>query len=231
METFEGEGPVQVTDWSASDELKPIGNVALVVLDVADDRFESSGLSTRPSATGMPSRGDRASRAEQMVDAFRAKGLPVVFVQDVNTPSLVDAGGRRDDGGGHGSEGRDGEGVPSGLDPLPHEYLIRRRRHSAFFGSDLDLVLKGYLAQTLVLIGGRTDVSAHYTAVDAHQLDYRFRAVADLAIGSDDEMHEAALRAMKYLQRDALVSSSAVYTWLDSLPSPAPSVAASKETA
>ncbi|WP_431308396.1 cysteine hydrolase family protein [Demequina litorisediminis] len=57
----------------------------------------------------------------------------------------------------------------SGLEPRPEEYLIQKRRYSAFFGSELDIVLKGYRADTLILIGGMTDVCIHYTAVDAHQ--------------------------------------------------------------
>ncbi len=67
----------------------------------------------------------------------------------------------------------------------------------------------------MILIGGMTDVCIHYTAVDAHQLDYHFRTVTDLVVGSGQELHDAALRAMKYLQRDSLVTSESVYAWLE----------------
>ena len=40
-----------------------------------------------------------------------------------------------------------------GLDPRPEEYLIRKRRYSAFFGTELDIVLRGYRADTVILIG------------------------------------------------------------------------------
>ena len=56
--------------------------------------------------------------------------------------------------------------------------------------------------------GGLTDVCVHYTAVDAHQHDYRIRVVTDAVAGSDRAAHEAFLRAIRYLQRDALVTTA-----------------------
>ena len=59
---------------------------------------------------------------------------------------------------------------------------------------------------TLYLIGGLTDVCIHYTAVDAHQNDYHFKVVTDAVAGSSEEAHCYALKAMQYLQRDALIT-------------------------
>lgn len=58
------------------------------------------------------------------------------------------------------------------------------------------------------MIGGLTDVCIHYTAVDAHQHDYHIRVVTDAVAGSSDEAHRYALQAIKYLQRDALVTTA-----------------------
>jgi nicotinamidase-related amidase len=65
-------------------------------------------------------------------------------------------------------------------------------------------------AETLVLVGSLTDVCVHYTFADAHQHDYRCRVVTDCVGGSSLEAHEAALRAMHYLQSDCLVTSDEV---------------------
>lgn len=86
------------------------------------------------------------------------------------------------------------------------EYLISKRRYSAFFGTDLEILLKGLRVDTLYMIGGLTDVCIHYTAVDAHQHDYHIRVVTDAVAGSSDEAHRYALKAIQYLQRDALVT-------------------------
>ncbi len=75
-------------------------------------------------------------------------------------------------------------------------------------------MLKAYRADTVLLIGGLTDVCIHYTAVDAHQHDYRVRVITDAVGGSTQEAHDASLRAIAYLQRDALVTTAEVREWL-----------------
>ncbi|MFV0286290.1 MAG: cysteine hydrolase family protein [Demequina sp.] len=212
--------PLQVTDTTPSSDLKPHGNVVLVVVDIQGGGQPSSFGADKPGY--MAGRPERNAKAVDMVARFRDKGVPVVFIQEVHKPSLVDIGRELDGAESvHCVEGDPRTALHPGLEPRPEEYLIQKRRYSAFFGSELDIVLKGYRADTLILIGGMTDVCIHYTAVDAHQLDYRFRTVSDMVIGSSQRAHDAALRAMKYLQRDALVTLEAVDTWLDALPTPA----------
>ena len=94
--------------------------------------------------------------------------------------------------------------------PIQGEYLISKRRYSAFFGTDLEILLKGLHVDTLYLIGGLTDVCIHYTAVDAHQHDYHIKVVTDAVAGSSAEAHHYALRAIQYLQRNALITVSDV---------------------
>jgi nicotinamidase-related amidase len=83
------------------------------------------------------------------------------------------------------------------------DYFIRKRRYSAFFGTDLGILLKGLKAETLILIGGLTDVCVHYTFADAHQNDFYTRVVQDCVIGSSYAAHDASLAAMEYLQTGA----------------------------
>ena len=78
--------------------------------------------------------------------------------------------------------------------PAAGDYLISKRRYSAFFGTDLEILLKGLHVDTLYLIGGLTDVCIHYTAVDAHQHDYFIRVVTDAVAGSSEEAHRYALK-------------------------------------
>jgi nicotinamidase-related amidase len=70
--------------------------------------------------------------------------------------------------------------------------------------------LKGLKAETLLLVGGLTDVCVHYTFVDGHQGDYFCRVIEDCVAGSSIEAHDAALRAMEYLQSGARRSLSEV---------------------
>lgn len=211
--SVEIEWPVQVTDWAPSSDLKPIGNVVLVVIDLhqeGPDAIDEAGLAGRDL---------RNQQAADLVSGFRAKGAPVVFVQEEHNPTLVDFGRELDNGNRpHAVQGEPGTEIFAALAPSDDEYTIIKRRHSGFFGTELDIVLRGYGAETVILIGDRTDAAIHYTAVDAHQHDYRIRVITELVIGSNEALNDAALRAIKYLQRDALVSVDSVNAWIDALP-------------
>ena len=91
-----------------------------------------------------------------------------------------------------------------------NDYFIRKRRYSCFFGTELEILLKGLSADTLILIGGHTDVCVHYTFVDAHQHDYFCRVVKDCVAGSSQQAHDASLNAMEYLQSDALCTTEKI---------------------
>lgn len=163
-------------------------------------------------ATGIPHMGGAATRIErdrELVAAARAAGVPVVFIQEVHKRTLTDFGRELDGAEGiHALEGDESTELAEGLEPGPDEYLIRKRRYSAFFATELDLVLRCLRTETVLLVGALTDVCVHYTAADAHQHGYRFRVLTDCVGGSSVEAHHAALRAMAYLQRDALIASA-----------------------
>ena len=65
-------------------------------------------------------------------------------------------------------------------------------------------------ADTLILVGGLTDVCIHYSFVDAHQSDYFCRVIEDCVAGSSENAHEYSLQAMEYLQTGARRSLDAV---------------------
>ncbi|MEU6642564.1 isochorismatase family cysteine hydrolase [Saccharomonospora sp. NPDC046836] len=189
------------------------GRPVLVVVDI-----QGGSGQTTPGEGGIPVMGgreQRAPRVRRLIDLARSAGVPVVYIQEVHKPSLVDIGRELDGAEGpHCIEGEDGTELASWLDPRPEEFVIRKRRYSAFFGTELEIVLKAYRAETLLLVGGLTDVCIHYTAVDAHQHDYRVRVITDCVGGSSERAHGYALEAIEYLQRDALVVSDDVAAWL-----------------
>lgn len=92
--------------------------------------------------------------------------------------------------------------------PKEGDFLISKRRYSAFFGTDLEILLKGLHSETLYLAGGLRDVCIRYTAVDAHQHGYHIRVVTDAVAGSCREAHRYALNAIRYLRRDAWVTAA-----------------------
>lgn len=145
--------------------------------------------------------------AKKVLDVFRAKKLPVIQVKEVHRKDMVDFGRELDGSEGvHCLEDSPYTDFAKLTYPIEGEYTIVKRRYSAFFGTDLEILLKGLKVDTLYLIGGLTDVCIHYTAVDAHQNDYHIKVVTDAVAGSSKEAHNYALKAIKYLQRDSLVT-------------------------
>jgi nicotinamidase-related amidase len=183
------------------------GRAALLVIDVQRGGVEPEDMGI-PIMDGGAGRHDRIRR---VIAAARAAGIPPVFIQEVHKRSLVDFG-RELDGVEtiHALEGDRLTELDDGIGPAGDEYLIRKRRYSAFFATELELVLKSYGVQTLILVGALTDVCVHYTFADAHQHDYHLRVVTDCVGGSSQAAHDASLNAMAYLQRDALVTSEDV---------------------
>jgi biuret amidohydrolase len=154
---------------------------------------------------------DLIANAERIVAAARAAGIPIIFFKEVHRLDGVDFGRELDgDENVHCLEGDEATELWPTLTPGPGEYVIAKRRYSCFFGTDLEILLKGLGASTLVLIGGLTDVCVHYTFADGHQHDYRMRVVSDCVIGSTRPRHEASLSAMEYLQHGACRTTSDV---------------------
>jgi biuret amidohydrolase len=194
--------------------LQLIGKSALVVIDVQKGEL-------LPGEHGIPIMAGAEQRhalTRAILTRARAVDVPAIFIQEVHKRSLADFG-RELDGteGVHCLEGDIETELADGIEPTPEEYLIRKRRYSAFFATELELVLKSLDVQTLVLLGTLTDVCVHYTFVDAHQHDYHCRVVTDCVGGSSQAAHDAALAAMRYLQRDCLVSSEEVLAAFASL--------------
>ncbi|MEM7208189.1 MAG: cysteine hydrolase [Pseudomonadota bacterium] len=181
------------------------GRPALVVIDIQAETFEDRSDEAIPT---MPDYAARMLEARRLIDKARARDIPVIFIQEVHRPDLVDFGRELDgDEDVHCIETDPGTNIAvKEMGFRPNDYLVKKRRYSAFFGTDFDILLRGLKANTLLLCGGLTDVCVHYTFVDGHQSDYFCRVVEDCVAGSSVEAHEASLRAMEYLQTGARCS-------------------------
>ena len=153
---------------------------ALLVIDIQQEDFREM----REDNLNDPA-WDCIRNAKRVLDVFRAKKLPVIQIKEVHRPDMVDFGRELDGAEGiHCIEDSPYTDYAKLTYPIQGEYLISKRRYSAFFGTDLEILLKGLHVDTLYLIGGLTDVCIHYTAVDAHQHDYHIKVVTDAVAGS-----------------------------------------------
>jgi len=189
-----------------------VGNPVLVVVDMQ----EGGGLPADEMGIAvMPGNAERVAVAERLLAAAREADIPVVFFQEVHRPNGVDFGRELDGAEGvHCVEGQRGTDLEPTLRPIldgsRNEFHLVKRRYSGFIGTEFDIVLRGLKADTLILVGGLTDVCVHYTFADAHQRDYYVRVVTDCVGGSSQYRHDAALDAMEYLQTGAMRTSDEI---------------------
>ena len=192
------------------------GRAALVVIDIQASTFIDDSLVR--SIDNMPGYKDRMLLARRAIDKARSCNIPVIFIQEVHHPSMVDFGRELDgDEDIHCLEDNPKTAIAvEQMDFRPDDHLIRKRRYSAFFGTDLEILLKGLKVNTLLMVGGLTDVCVHYTFVDGHQSDYFCRVIEDCVAGSSIEAHEASLKAIEYLQTGAVRSLDVVLDAMES---------------
>ena len=185
-----------------------VGNTVLIVVDIQKSAF----MDVKAGIPVMPGYRENMERARSVVDAAHDTGTPVIFFQEIHRRDMIDYG-RELDGSEdiHCLEGEPGTPVAAEeMDMRPTDYFIQKRRYSCFFGTELEILLKGLKAETLILVGGMTDVCVHYTFVDGHQHDYYMRCVEDCVGGTSPEAHQASLNAMEYLQAGALRSAEEI---------------------
>ena len=185
------------------------GNPALIIVDIMGTGRPEDDDGGIPTMGGEE---ERVNRVIPLIETARANNVPVVYIIEVHRPDHVDFGRELDgDESVHCVEGHPGTRIHL---RLPYregvDYLIPKRRYSAFFGTDFQILLRGLKVDTLFLCGGLTDVCVHYTFVDAHQHDYHARVIEDCVGGSSWEAHSASLNAMEYLQHGARCTSAQV---------------------
>lgn len=180
---------------------------ALLVIDIQQEDFLNMPENLEEAAKSHE--WDCIMNGKRVLDIFREKNLPVIQIKEVHRKNMVDFGRELDGSESiHCMEDSPYTDYAKLTYPIEGEYLITKRRYSAFFGTDLEILLKGLKVDTLYMIGGLTDVCIHYTAVDAHQNDYHIKVVTDAVAGSSKEAHDYALKAIQYLQRDSLITTA-----------------------
>jgi nicotinamidase-related amidase len=180
------------------------GLAALIVINIQASTFiDGSAVRLIDNMAGYK---DRMLKARSAIDAARVADIPVVFIQEAHHFSLVDFG--RELGGDediHYPEDNPKTAIAvEEIEFLPHDCLIRKRRYSAFFSTNFEILVKGLGVNTLIIVGGLTDICAHYTFVDGHQSDYFCRVIDGCVGGSSLAAHDVSLAAKEYLQTSAI---------------------------
>ena len=70
-------------------------------------------------------------------------------------------------------DGTPGVDIYPELAPAPGEHVIKKHRYSGFFGTDLDMILREWSVDTVIISGTTTEHCCHATARDAMFRNYR----------------------------------------------------------
>jgi nicotinamidase-related amidase len=135
---------------------------------------------------------------KEMIDAFRESGRPVIFTKHVHHPDNLDSGIMRWWWNGMCIEGSPESEIHRDLAPLPGEKVVSKHRYSAFYGTDLEIVLRCLKIEDLVIGGIMTNLCCESTARDAYYRDFRVFIPVDGTASINEEMHRASLLNLAY---------------------------------
>jgi ureidoacrylate peracid hydrolase len=121
-----------------------------------------------------------------------------------------------------------GHDLWAGLDVLPEDLKVWKRRFGAFApgASDLHDVLKDHGIDTLIITGTASQVCCESTARDAMMMNYKVFFIADGNATFNDEEHNATLSAMAHTFCDVIDTDTMVSMLTDATtPAPEPALA------
>src|SRR5580692_3859040 len=130
------------------------------------------------------------------IDAARAADIPVIYVAVGFRPGYPEVSARNKSFSAVASAGR--------FAPGDGDLIVTKRRVSAFAGSDLDVLLRGLGAGTLVLAGIATSGVVLSTLRQAADLDYRLVVLEDGCLDADLEVHQVLTGKVFPRQADVL---------------------------
>jgi nicotinamidase-related amidase len=170
---------------------------ALLIIDVINDlNFPEANQLMRYA----PAMARKIARLKRRAKQSR---IPVIYVNDnfgrwrSDFRRLVE----------HCRKGR-GRDIVDRLRPDDDDYFVLKPKHSGFFSSTLETLLRYLEAKTLILTGIAGNYCVLFTANDAYMRDYKLIVPRDCTISNTKKENDQALALMKnYLKADTRSSA------------------------
>lgn len=169
-----------------------MNETALIIVDMVKDFTDPDGL------VFYPQNREILPRIVQVLEKCREKGKLVIFLQHYNRAGKPDekAAAMRP----NCVEGTSGIEIDPMLKVNPEDYVIRKRRYSGFFGTDLDLVLRENHIKNTVIVGTKTNCCIRATVTDAFYLNYNPIVIRECVATNSETVNEVHLNDIqKYL--------------------------------
>ena len=159
------------------DSINPAKTV-LIVVDMQNDFVAKGAPMETPAALAM------VPMLAESLKACRAAGIKVIYTAHVHRPDGSDLGNFKELDARIAThkalvDGTSGVEIYPALAPAPGEHLVKKNRYSAFFGTDLDTVLREWGIDTVIISGTTTENCCLSTARDALFRNYRVVFLSD----------------------------------------------------
>lgn len=137
---------------------------------------------------------------QRAVKAARTANITVIHVRRSHRPAGIDIDSTRRklfaEAGGFLVTGTPGADEPPELTSASGDLTVTKTRWSAFFATDLDLILRRLAIHMLVLSGVQTPNCIRATAMDALSLDYATTVLSDATASQTPKIQVANLTDM-----------------------------------
>jgi maleamate amidohydrolase len=174
---------------------------------------------TDPECTLGSDMTDAVEATKRLLDAARAKGLPVVFTTIGYEPSLKDGGLwlQKVPSLGDLQVGGRWVEIDPRLEPRDDETIVLKKGASAFFGTNLPSILISQGVDSVVLCGATTSGCIRATAIDLLQYGYPTLVPRECVADRAQAPHEANLFDIQAKYAD-VVSVDEALEYLESVP-------------
>tara|TARA_A100001037_G_scaffold101034_1_gene92044 strand:- start:190 stop:1089 length:900 start_codon:yes stop_codon:yes gene_type:complete len=183
-------GPPQVRGFQMPRE-------ALLVIDIQKEVLDPKGTlgGDLPKVAD-----DLLAAVRTMVDWAHGQSVPVIWIRMAFREGYIDAPlsvrEAADEMAGRLVDGSWGADICDDVGQREDDFVITKKRPSAFFGTDLDWLLRGLGVERLIVIGTSTNWAVESTVRDAESLDYRVVIAREATGARMGDMHEPSLRTM-----------------------------------
>ena len=190
------------TDEQTSTDQLVAKDAALIVVDMQNSCLADEG-SMAKVGLDISDLKETVAPVQRLIAASRAAGIPIVFSQYEFRPDYSDGGllvelypALREVGGM--VAGTWDAAFDSRLTVEPSDIVISKSRYSAFFGTELEQVLRQRGVRTLIICGVTTEMCVESTLRDGFFRDFRIVLAADAVASVDRARHQATLQTVEY---------------------------------
>jgi len=168
-----------------------IGRCSLVVIDMQNYFASESGRSFLPASRAI------LPNILSLVDAFRKSGRSVIFTQHGHA-SKSDLGILGSFWGDYIKKGEDDWNIIKELEPDSGDLRIFKTRYDAFYGTDLEKILRKNNSSQVIITGVMTHLCCETTARSAFVRDFEVYFCVDATASNCEELHTGSLRALSH---------------------------------